>query len=104
MFGARRWCAGLAEPGAGMVGGGGGACKNQWRLARGKWFPARFLCVRWGEVYPASQKILKVDCGVRAAHGPGLRRRRCGVGAGLQPKGGHLVLLVADAQGEMVQG
>ncbi len=41
----------------GPIGGwswkGGGACKNPWRLARGKQFPARFPCMRQGEMYPA---------------------------------------------------
>ncbi len=41
---------------------------------------------------------------VHAAPGGGLRRRHCGVGAGLESEGGHLVLLVADAQREVVQG
>jgi hypothetical protein len=40
----------------------------------------------------------------RATPGPGLRMRRCGVSAGLQPESVHLVLLVTNAQSEMVQG
>jgi hypothetical protein len=39
----------------------------------------------------------------RAAPDPGLRRRRCRVNAGLESEGGPLVLLVADAQREVVQ-
>jgi hypothetical protein len=35
---------------------------------------------------------------------PGLRRRRCRVGEGLESEGRHLVLLVADVQREVVQG
>jgi hypothetical protein len=34
----------------------------------------------------------------------GCTRRRCGVGAGLESEGGHLVLLVADVQRELLQG
>jgi hypothetical protein len=49
-------------------------------------------------------KIPEADGGGRAAPDPGLRRRRCGVGAELESEGGHLVLLVADAQHEVVQG
>ncbi len=84
--------------------------QNSWRLARGKWFPAQFCWLLRGEVYPASRrgpwrgKIPAADGGRQAASDPGLRRRRSGVGAGFEPEGGHLVLLVADAQREMVQG
>jgi hypothetical protein len=35
---------------------------------------------------------------------PGLHRRRCKVGAGFESEGGHLVLLVADVQREVMQG
>jgi hypothetical protein len=35
---------------------------------------------------------------------PGLRRRRCRVGAGFESEGRHLVLLVADAQLEVMKG
>ncbi len=42
--------------------------------------------------------------GGRAVPDLGLRRRRCRVGAGLESEGGHLVLLVADVQREVVQG
>jgi hypothetical protein len=41
---------------------------------------------------------------VRAAPDPGQRRRRCRVCAGLESEGRHLVLLIADAQCEVVQG
>jgi hypothetical protein len=77
---------------------------------QGKRFLAQFPCVRRGEVYPAGRhgarrgKILKADGSGRATPGPGLRRRRCGVSAGLHPESVHLVLLVTNAQGEMVQG
>jgi hypothetical protein len=40
----------------------------------------------------------------RAAPDPGLHRRRSGVGAGFEPEGGHLVLLVTDGQHEVMQG
>ncbi len=39
-----------------------------------------------------------------AAPGPRLCRRHCGVGAWIQPASRHLVLLVSDAQDEVVQG
>ncbi len=93
-----------------MVENGGGACKNPWRHTTGKGFPARFCWLLWGEVYPVDRhspwwgKIPEADGGKQAAPDPGLRRRRCGVGAGLESEGGHLVLLVADAQHEVVQG
>jgi hypothetical protein len=93
-----------------VVENGGGACKNPWRRARGKQFPARFCWLLWGEVYPAGRrgpwwgKIPEADGDGRAAPDPGLRRRCCGVGAGLESEGGHLVLLVADAQSKVVQG
>ncbi len=93
-----------------MAENGGGACKNFWGRARGKRFLARFCWLLWGEVYPAGRrgpwwrKIPEADgCG-RAASDPGLCRRLCGVGAGLESEGGHLVLLVVDAQREVVQG
>jgi hypothetical protein len=66
--------------------------------------------VRRGEVYPAGRhgvqrgKIPTADSSGRATPGPGLRRRHCGVSAGLQPESVHLVLLVTSAQSEMVQG
>ncbi len=49
-------------------------------------------------------KIPQADGGRRAAPDPGLRRWHSGVGAGFEPEGGHLVLIVADVQHEMVQG
>jgi hypothetical protein len=60
-------------------------------------------------MYPAGrrgpwQKILEADGGGRAAPDPGLCRWRGRVGAGFEPEGGHLVLLVADAQREVMQG
>jgi hypothetical protein len=78
--------------------------------ARGKWFPARFCWLLWGEVHPAGRrcprrrKIPEADGGGRAAKDPGLRRRRCRVGAGFESEGRHLVLLIADAQREVMQG
>jgi len=60
-------------------------CKNPWRLARGKRFP----------------EIPEADGGGQAAPDYGLRSV---VGAGFEPEGGHLVLLVADTQREMMQG
>ena len=77
---------------------------------QGKTVPRAFLLVAVGRSIPGGpSRPLAVrnpgsDGGGRAAPDPGLRRRRCGVGAGLESEGGHLVLLVADAQGEMVQG
>jgi hypothetical protein len=93
-----------------MVENGGGACKNPWQLAKGKRFPAGFCWLLQCDVYPADchgpwrGKIPQADGGGRAAPDPGLRRRHSGVGAGFEPEGGYLVLLVADAQCEMVQG
>jgi hypothetical protein len=90
-----------------VVKNGGGACKNPWRLAREKQFPAQFCWLLWGEVYPAGRrgpwrgKIPEADGGGWAALDPGLRRWRCRVGAGLESEGRHLVLLVADAQREV---
>jgi hypothetical protein len=75
----------------------GRACKNPWRLNTGKRFPAWFPHVWQGEVYLAGpnraprRKIPKADSSRRATSGPGLPRRGRGDGAGLQPKGGHLV-------------
>ena len=84
--------------------------QNPWRLARGKRFPALFCWLLWGGMYPAGhcgswrEKISEADGGGRATPDPGLRGRRSGVGEGFEPEGGHLVLLVADAQREVVQG
>ncbi len=75
---------------------------------QGKRFPARFCWLLWGEMYPAGRrgawwgKIPKADDGGWAAPDPGLRRRRGGVSAGFESEGGHLVLLVANAQREMM--
>jgi hypothetical protein len=49
-------------------------------------------------------KIPEADGGGRAAPDPGLRGLCCRVGAGLESEGGHLVLPVADAQHEVMQG
>jgi hypothetical protein len=68
----------------------GKACKNPWRLAMGKWFPAWFPHGWQGKVYPAGPnraprgKMPKLECSRRATSDPGLP-------GGLQPKGGHLV-------------
>ncbi len=42
---------------------------------------------------PLVGKIPEADGGGWAAPDPGLRRRRCRIGAGLESDGGHLVLL-----------
>ncbi len=68
------------------------------------------LLVAVGEVYlaghrgPRRQEISEADGGGRAAPDPRKRRRRCTIGAGLESEDRHLVLLVADAQRELVQG
>jgi hypothetical protein len=49
-------------------------------------------------------KIPEADGGGRAALDPGLRRKRCRVGARLESEGKHLVLLVANVQREVMQG
>ena len=93
-----------------MVENGGGACKNPWRRARGKRFPARFGWRFRGEVYPAGchcprrWKIPEADGGGRAAPNSGQRGRRCGIGAWFESEGRHLVHPVADAQREVVEG
>ena len=53
---------------------------------------------------PQRREIPEADGGGRAAPDPGKRGRRCRIGAGLESEGKHLVLLVADAQHEVVQG
>jgi hypothetical protein len=61
-------------------------------------------------MYPAGRhstcrvKIPEADGGGRAAPDPRVCGLRSGVGEGLEPEGGHLVLFVADAQREMMQG
>ncbi len=45
-----------------------------------------------------------MDGSGRAAPDPGKCGRRCRIGAGLELEGRHLVLPVADAQREVVQG
>ncbi len=92
-----------------MVQNSGGSCKNPRRLARGKRFAARFCWLLWGKMYPAARhgpwrKIPETDGGGQAAPDPGLQRWRGRVGAVFEPEGGHLVLLVADAQREVMQG
>jgi hypothetical protein len=72
--------------------------------------PGAVLLVLWGKMYPTGRrgprrgKIPKADGGGRAATDPGLRRWRGRLGAGFEPEGGHLVLLVANAQREVMQG
>jgi hypothetical protein len=62
-------------------------------------------CTRQAAAAPGRGKSRKRTAeGGRAAPDPGLHGRRCRVGAGLQSEGGHLVLPVADAQREVVQG
>jgi hypothetical protein len=93
-----------------MVENGGGACKNPWRQARGKRFTAWFCWLLWGELYPVGRRsprrgqIMEVDSGGRAALNPGKSRRCCRIGTGLESEGRHLVLLVADAQHEVMLG
>ncbi len=93
-----------------MVENGGGGCKNPWRRARGKRFPARFCWLLWGEVYPAGrsgprrQEIPEADGGGRAAPDHGYRGRPYRIRAGFESEGRHLVHLVADPQRELVQG
>ncbi len=90
-----------------MVENGGGACKNPWRSARGKRFPARFSWLLWSEVYPAGRgdkEVPEAYGGGRAAPNPGQRRRRCRIRAWLESEGRHLVHLVADGQREVVKG
>jgi hypothetical protein len=93
-----------------VVENGGRACKNPWQLARGKWFLVRSCWLLWGKMYPAGRrspwrgKIPEADSSGRAAPDPVLCRRRCRDSAGLVPEGRHLVLLVVDAQREVVQG
>ncbi len=61
-------------------------------------------------MYPAGRsgpwrgEIPEADCHGLEAPVTGLRRRCSGDGAGFEPEDGHLVLLVADAQREVVQG
>ncbi len=70
----------------------------------------RFCWLLWGEVYPVSGrgpwrgKIPEADGGGRAALDPSKRGHRCRISAGLETEGRNLVLLVADAQREVVQG
>jgi hypothetical protein len=49
-------------------------------------------------------KIPEADGGGRSAPDHGLRRWRSGFGAGFETEGEHLVILVSDAQCEMMQG
>jgi hypothetical protein len=91
---------------------------REWRLGvqkplvagQGKTVPSAVLLVAVGRSIPGGpSRPLAVrnpgsDGGGRAAPDPGLRRRRCRVGAGLESKGRHLILLVANAQCEVVQG
>ncbi len=50
----------------------------------------------------AAAEILEADGGGQASD-PGQRRRLCRIGAGLESEGRHLVLLVADAQCEVLK-
>jgi hypothetical protein len=90
-----------------VVENGGGACKNPWRPARGKRFPARFCWLLRGEVYPAGRRgprrreVPEAHGGGQAAPKPGQRWRRCRIRAEFESEGRHLV---ADAQREVVQG
>jgi hypothetical protein len=64
----------------------------------------------WGEKYPVGHRgpwwweVSEADGGGRAAPYPGKRGQRCRIGEGLKSEGRHLVLLVTDAQHEVVQG
>ncbi len=71
-----------------MVEDGGGACKNPWRLARGKRFPALFCWLLRGEMYPAGRR------------GPGRGKVPRADGAG----GQHLTLGSAGGAVVWVQG
>jgi hypothetical protein len=96
---------GQAASGRGVK-SGVGACEIPWRRAREKRFPALFCWILWGEAYPAGHhgpRRWKISGG-RAAPDPGQCRQCCRIGAGLELEGRHLVLLVADAQCEVVQG
>jgi hypothetical protein len=89
---------------------GGGVCKNPWRRARGKRFPARFSWLLWSEVYaagrrgPRRREVPEAYGGGRAAPNPGQCRQRCRIRAWFESEGRHLVHLVADAQREVVKG
>jgi hypothetical protein len=68
----------------------------------------QLLCAGWGKVYPVGRrdtwqgKIPEADNWL-AAPGPGLRWWHCGVAAGLQFECRHLVCLVANLQGDLMQ-
>ncbi len=100
----------MGRPSGSGVKNGGGGMQKPLASCRGKRLPVWFCWLLWGKVYPAGHrghwrgKITEADGGGRAAPDPGLRGRRCRVGAGLEPEGGHLVLPVADEQREVVQG
>jgi hypothetical protein len=57
-----------------------------------------------GRHSPWQGKIPEADGSKRASPDPWLRRWRSRVSAGLEPEGGHLVLLVTDLQREVMQG
>jgi hypothetical protein len=106
LFGALRLCAGRVAAGAGTAAGRAktpGGCPGENGLlhiplhAAGRSAPCEPPRSLAGE-------ILKAYGGGWASPGPGLRRRPCVVRAGLKLEGGHPVLLVPNAQGEMVQG
>jgi hypothetical protein len=73
---------------------------------QGKTVPGAVLLVAAGRSVPGGppQKILEADGGGQAAPDPGYRGWRCKISAGLESEGRHLVLLVTDAQREVVQG
>ncbi len=63
------------------------------------------LSVRGGPPRPPRRReTSEADGGWLAAPDPGKSGRRCSIGAGLESEGRHLVLPVADAQREVVQG
>ncbi len=74
---------------------------------QGKTVPGAVLLAAVGQNVPCGPwrgKVPEAHGGGQAAPDPGLRGRRCKVGAGLESEGGHLVLPVGDAQREVVQG
>jgi hypothetical protein len=58
-------------------------------------YPAGCCDIRWGKIPQADGRWV--------APGPGLRWRHCGVTAGLQLECRHLVCLVANLQGDVMQ-
>ncbi len=98
----------MGGPNGGVVENGGGACKNSWRLARGKRFPARFWWLLWGEVYPGDAAVPGGGKSRKLTAGGRPLTLGCAGGAvrsvlGLS-RSVDKVLLVANAQLEVMQG